>query len=76
MMSSSNKLCVPQSIPYMIQFDKLPTDSEPDQTETLDVSLPISIPNNGVLISENYQSFNQQLSKSDYDEDKSTGNKS
>ena len=37
MMSSTNKLSVPQSIPYMGRLDNLPTDSQPDPTETLDV---------------------------------------
>ena len=36
-MSSTNKLNVPQFIPYIGQVDNVTTDSQPDQTETLDV---------------------------------------
>ena len=37
MMSSTNKLSEPQSWRYMDQVDNLPTDSQPDQTELLDI---------------------------------------
>ena len=37
MMSSTNKLSEPQSRPYMGQVDNLPTDSQPDPTELLDI---------------------------------------
>ena len=40
MMSSTNKLSVPQSLPYYGQVDNLPIDSQPDPTVTLDVVLP------------------------------------
>ena len=39
-MNSTNKLSVPQSIPYVGQVDNLPTESQPDPTETLDVGPP------------------------------------
>ena len=42
MMSSTNKLSEPQSRPYMDQVDNLHTDSQLDQTETFNVSLPTS----------------------------------
>ena len=45
-MSSTNKLSVSQSIPYMGQIDNLPRDSQPDPTKTLDVGLPTSISHN------------------------------
>ena len=31
-MSSTNKLSVPQSLPYIGQVDNLPTDCQPDPT--------------------------------------------
>jgi len=37
MMSSTNKLSVPQSNPYIYQVDNPPSDSQPDPIETLDV---------------------------------------
>ena len=37
MMSSTNKLIVPQSIPFMGQVDNLPRDNQPVPTETLSV---------------------------------------
>ena len=43
MISSTNKLSVLQSIPYTVQVDNLPTECQPDPTETLDVGLPTSI---------------------------------
>ena len=43
MIGSTNKISVPQSIPYMGRLDNLHTDSQPDPTETLDVSLLTSI---------------------------------
>ena len=43
MMGRTNKLKVPQNIPYMDKVDNLPTDSQHDPTETLDVGLPTSI---------------------------------
>ena len=46
MMSSTNKLSEQQSIPYMSQVDNLPTDSQPDLTKTIDVSLSISYVHN------------------------------
>ena len=50
------------------QVDYLPTVSHPDQTEALDVGSPTSEAHNGVLLSsENYQSFKQQLNKSEFD---------
>ena len=53
------------------QVDYLPTVSHPDQTEALDVGPPTSVAHNGVLLSsENYQSFNQQLNKSEFEENK------
>ena len=39
MMSSTNKLNVPQSIPYKGQVDNIHLDGQPDQTEPLDVGL-------------------------------------
>ena len=49
-MSSTNKLSVPQSIPYIGQVNNLCTDSQPDSTETLDVGLPTSIVHTKVLV--------------------------
>ena len=43
MLSSANKLSVQKSIPYMGKVDNLHLDSQPDQTETLNVGLPTSI---------------------------------
>ena len=42
-MSSTNKLSALQPIPYMGQVDNLPTDSQPDPTETLDAGQPTSM---------------------------------
>ena len=49
------------------QVDYLPTVSHPDQTEALDVGSPTSLAHNGVLLSENYQSLNQQLNKLEFE---------
>ena len=54
----------------MGQIDNLPTDSQLDLTETLDVGLPTSIAHNGVLISEINKSFKKQLTKSEIDKNK------
>ena len=43
MTSSTNHLSVPQSLPYMSHLDNLPTDSQPDPTETLDLGILTSI---------------------------------
>ena len=40
MVINTNKLGVPQSRPYKDQVDNLPTDSQPDPTETFDIGLP------------------------------------
>ena len=40
MMSSTNKLSVPQSMPHIGQIDNLLTNSKPDPIETLDVGSP------------------------------------
>ena len=41
MMSSTNKLSVPKSIPYMSHVDNLLTDSQLEPNETLDVQHPV-----------------------------------
>ena len=45
-MSSTNKLSVPNITPSIDQVDNLPTDSQPDLSETLDVGLSTSIAHN------------------------------
>ena len=53
------------------QVDYLPTVSHPDPTEALDVGSPTSVAHNGVLLSsENYQPFDQQLNKSEFEKNK------
>ena len=50
------------------QVDYLPTVSQPDLTEALNVGPPTSEARNGILFSsENYQSSNQQLNRSKFD---------
>ena len=45
-MSSTNKLSLRQSIPYMSQVDNLPTASQPDLTKTMGVCLCTSYVHN------------------------------